>query len=66
MYPQCGYTIFWSIQPLLLLPLTPLLPTIHFSKAFNTFYDITDALAFSFPLPLSLSSIDQFHCYKHV
>jgi hypothetical protein len=28
--------------------------------------DITDALPFFFPFSLSLSSIEQFHCYKHV
>jgi hypothetical protein len=28
--------------------------------------DITDALSFSFPFPLSPSSIEQFHCYTHV
>jgi hypothetical protein len=28
------------------------------------FYDITDALSFSFPFPLSLSSMEQFYYYK--
>jgi hypothetical protein len=28
--------------------------------------DITDALLFSFPFPPSPSSIEWFHCYKHV
>jgi hypothetical protein len=29
-------------------------------------YDITDAVSFSFPFPLSLSSTEYFHYYKHV
>jgi hypothetical protein len=28
--------------------------------------DITDALSFFFPFPLSLSSIEYFHCYRQV
>jgi hypothetical protein len=30
------------------------------------FYNISNALAFSFPFPPSLSSVKKFHCYKHV
>jgi hypothetical protein len=30
------------------------------------YFDITDALSFSFPFFLSLSSIEQFHCHKYV
>jgi hypothetical protein len=29
-------------------------------------YDITDALSFSLPFPPSPSSIEKFHCYRHV
>jgi hypothetical protein len=36
MYPCCGYILPWSIQPLLLLSLTPLPLTPQFSTAFNT------------------------------
>jgi hypothetical protein len=66
MYAHCGYTLLWSVQSLPLLSLTPLPPTLHFSNAFNTypciFYlhnlcDITKDLSFSFPFPLSPSSI---------
>jgi hypothetical protein len=33
----CGYTLFWSIQPFLLLSLTSPLPLVlHFSTAFST------------------------------
>jgi hypothetical protein len=30
------------------------------------FYDITDALSFSFPFPPPSSSTEQFHSYKHI
>jgi hypothetical protein len=68
MYPHCGYTLFWFIDLLPLLPITPLPPNPHFSTAFNIhpyilylhnmFYNITDALSFSFPFPLSPISIE--------
>jgi hypothetical protein len=37
MYPWCEYTLLWSVQPLLLLSLTPSLPSPHYSTAFNTY-----------------------------
>jgi hypothetical protein len=64
MYAHYGYVLLWSVQPLPILSLTPLHPTLHFSTAFNThpyilylidlmFYDIIDALSFSFSFPPS-------------
>jgi hypothetical protein len=29
------------------------------------YFNVADSLLFSFPFPLPLSSIVQFHCYKH-
>jgi hypothetical protein len=75
MYPCCGYTLLWSIQPLPLLSLTSLPPTSHFSITFNAhphilylhiLRDIADALSFAFPFPFSPSSIEQFYHYRHV
>jgi hypothetical protein len=37
MYSLHGYTLLWSIQSLPLHSFTPLLPTPHFSTAFNTY-----------------------------
>jgi hypothetical protein len=61
VYHCYGYTVFWSVQPLLLLLLTSLPPTSFFkSYQYNPYilylhrsyvYDITDALAFAFPFP---------------
>jgi hypothetical protein len=36
MHAHCGCALLWSIQRLPLLSLTPLLPTPHFSRYFNT------------------------------
>jgi hypothetical protein len=77
MYAHCGYTLLWSAQPLPLLSLTLYLLhpsfqqlSIHIpiSSTFTDamFYNITDALSFSFPFPLSLSPIEKSHCYTHV
>jgi hypothetical protein len=77
MYPHCGCALLWSVQPLVLLslsllPLTPIfqqfLIHILISSTFTyvMFYDIVDALSFSFSFPPSPSSIEQFHYYKHV
>jgi hypothetical protein len=77
MNPHCESTLLWSIQPFPLLSLTPSLPTpsiqqlsVHILMSSTCtdvmFYDITDALSLSFPFPPPLSSIEQFHYYKHV
>jgi hypothetical protein len=71
MYAHCESTSLWSIQPLPSLSLTLYLPlpiiqqlSIHIlvSSTFTDimFYDIVDALSFSFPFPLSLKSIVPF------
>jgi hypothetical protein len=31
-----------------------------------TYSDILDTLSFSFPFPPPMSSIENFHCYRHV
>jgi hypothetical protein len=36
VYTHCEYNLLWSVQSLLLLSLTPLFPTLHFSTAFST------------------------------
>jgi hypothetical protein len=76
MYPHCEYTLLWSIQPLPLLFFALLPPTPPPFNSFQhiisstftdtVFYDIVNALPFSFPFPPSPSSIEWFHCYKHV
>jgi hypothetical protein len=62
MYAHCGCPLLWSVQPLPLLFLTPLPPTQFFNSfQYTSLYplpshmlcDITDALSFSFPFPLS-------------
>jgi hypothetical protein len=77
MYAHCENTFLWSVQPLPLLSLTLLSHTLHFSTAFDThpyilylyrryvlWYYWSSIILFSFPS--SPSSINQFHCYKHV
>jgi hypothetical protein len=77
MFSCWRHTIFCSIQPLPSLLLTSWLPMPHFSTDFNMhhyilylhrflFHDVADTLSYSFPFPLSPSSIDYFHSYKHV
>jgi hypothetical protein len=75
MYPCCEYTLLWSVQFLPLVSLTPLPPTpILYSFQYiplfplplQMFYNIIDALSFSFPFPPSPSSIEWFHYYTHV
>jgi hypothetical protein len=67
MYAHYGCALLWSVQPLPLLSLIPLPPISHFSATFNAYSyilylhilcDINDVLSFSFPFPLSLSSIE--------
>jgi hypothetical protein len=73
MYLHCGSPSLWSIESLPLLSLTAL-PVQQLSAHILTsstftdhmFYNITDALSFSFLFPLSPTSIEQFHCYKDV
>jgi hypothetical protein len=69
------YTFLWSAQPLPLLSLNLLPPTPTFqqlsiyiliSSTFTSYAIFTDALLVSFPFPLSPSSIEWFHYYKHV
>jgi hypothetical protein len=76
MYAHCECALLWSVQPIQLLSLTPLLPSPHFSTVFNTYlyilylhilwYAILHALSFFFAFPLSSNSVEWFHCYKHV
>jgi hypothetical protein len=76
VYPCCEYALLWAIQPLPLLSLTPHLPPLSFQQLLmyklmsstftDVFYDIVDALAFSFLFSPSPSSTEQFHYYRHV
>jgi hypothetical protein len=79
MYPRCDYTLLWSVQPLLLLSLTPSLPTPFFNSfqyisfifsafADIVFYNIVDTLSLFpssrvFPL-LQTCSTSEF-VYNH-
>jgi hypothetical protein len=56
-YPFTSHPSFFnSYQYISLYPL----------PSHGMFYDITDSLSFPLPFPPSPSSIEKFHCYKHV
>jgi hypothetical protein len=74
MYAHCGYSLLWSVHPLPVSPFPFKLPppifqqlSIHVivSSTFTS-YVVLLMLHHSFPFSLSPSSVESFHCYKHV
>jgi hypothetical protein len=71
--PSVGVLYFGPFSPFHYSPFTshpPFFKSFQYISYILYLYvilcDITDVLSFSFPFPLSPSSIEYFHCYRHV